>query len=790
MANGTIDNLDIEISTSSGPAEKKLQGLINMMNEVKRASSSMTGFASIANSLKAIGEEASAAERKVDRLIQKFREVKNTRGFNMKQIFSNAGGSFNGWDAEQLMNMGQYEQLDRRLGVLMSKMEEAAARGNDLQALNYAQQANKIQAQLTALEDTANHTAKRFNNLRESIKKSADNSLVRGFKHLESAIKRVVLYRAIRSGLQYITSGFEEGFIAAYKYSQLVGGDLAQTLDRLTSAGATFKNQLGSAFAGLIQAVEPALLRIIDLGTTAANALSQMMAALGGKSYYKKATPQIKQFIESEKEATKATKELKRQIMGFDEINRLDSLDSVGTGNGSGIDTSEIANTFSYNEISDFWKKISNLFSNFKLSVKDVFFDWKNLNAEQIAEKAVGGLCGLLGGVTGFMLGGIPGAIVGTLTGVGIGLLIDSVVFNHDGILSRSEIADMMSGALYGLAGGAIGFFAGGPTGALIGASVGVGLFASLKTLDFVADGKYGKIIDQLATALTTFTGAAIGFTVGGPVGAALGAVVGIGLSGVINSLKFDITDPKYSQYKNGMSWFICGVLGLPTDEEWKEYGRNAIKWLADGFSDLLTELHNIIGGPLETLIEVDIPETFSALKDLGSKAVDWIRNGFSGFGTKLYSIIVQPFEDAVSGLKTWWGGISLSPFHISLPHLAVDWEQLGGESLIAKMFGFTAIPHLRVDWYAQGGFPEDGLFMANHGELVGRFSNGRTAVANNEQITAGIADAVYGAFMSAFSQTGGSGGSNQPVNIYLDGRQIAQTTTKYQNQFARASGI
>lgn len=40
---------------------------------------------------------------------------------------------------------------------------------------------------------------------------------------------------------------------------------------------------------------------------------------------------------------------------------------------------------------------------------------------------------------------------------------------------------------------------------------------------------------------------------------------------------------------------------------------------------------------------------------------------------------------------------------------------------------------------YVNGGFPEDGLFYANHNELVGQFSNGDTAVANNDQIVAGI---------------------------------------------------
>ncbi len=47
------------------------------------------------------------------------------------------------------------------------------------------------------------------------------------------------------------------------------------------------------------------------------------------------------------------------------------------------------------------------------------------------------------------------------------------------------------------------------------------------------------------------------------------------------------------------------------------------------------------------------------------------------------------------------------------------------------------------IPQYKKGGFPEDGLFYANHTELVGKFSNGQTAVANNGQITQGISDAV-----------------------------------------------
>lgn len=55
-----------------------------------------------------------------------------------------------------------------------------------------------------------------------------------------------------------------------------------------------------------------------------------------------------------------------------------------------------------------------------------------------------------------------------------------------------------------------------------------------------------------------------------------------------------------------------------------------------------------------------------------------------------------------------------------------------------AKVISLPKIPQ-----YKNGGFPEDGLFYANHNELVGQFSNGKTAVANNEQIVSGIESGV-----------------------------------------------
>ena len=65
---------------------------------------------------------------------------------------------------------------------------------------------------------------------------------------------------------------------------------------------------------------------------------------------------------------------------------------------------------------------------------------------------------------------------------------------------------------------------------------------------------------------------------------------------------------------------------------------------------------------------------------------------------------------------------------------------------------GIGAISLADLPKYSVGGFPEDGLFMANSSELVGKF-DGKNAVVNNYQIESGIEKAVYNGYMRAHSQ-------------------------------------
>lgn len=81
---------------------------------------------------------------------------------------------------------------------------------------------------------------------------------------------------------------------------------------------------------------------------------------------------------------------------------------------------------------------------------------------------------------------------------------------------------------------------------------------------------------------------------------------------------------------------------------------------------------------------------------------------------------------------------------------------------------------------FAQGGFPEDGLFFANSGEMVGSFSNGKTAVANNDQIVTGITQGVYNAMMAYNAQTRGQSGSG---DVYLNGQKVGRLVARGSHQ-------
>lgn len=161
------------------------------------------------------------------------------------------------------------------------------------------------------------------------------------------------------------------------------------------------------------------------------------------------------------------------------------------------------------------------------------------------------------------------------------------------------------------------------------------------------------------------------------------------------------------------------------------------------------------------------IVETIDGLKEDFSNFKDKIAETFSKDNWTFSGVVdglKETFTDAKDAVKGIWNSIS--------DGLSGDYE-IGSKKFSVKIPKFT---------YATGGFPEDGIFFANHNELVGEFSNGKTAVANNAQIVQGIQNGVYNAVVSAMSQQSGNNGyiSNE---IIIDGEVVARSITKAQEK-------
>ena len=105
---------------------------------------------------------------------------------------------------------------------------------------------------------------------------------------------------------------------------------------------------------------------------------------------------------------------------------------------------------------------------------------------------------------------------------------------------------------------------------------------------------------------------------------------------------------------------------------------------------------------------------------------------------------------------------------------------------------GASIAGKLNVGQYASGGFPQTGqLFMANEAgpELVGNIGR-RTAVANQGQITEGIATATYNAISRALAENRGNNGTNPQVNVYLGNERLYSGYSNYQDEQSNMYGV
>lgn len=175
--------------------------------------------------------------------------------------------------------------------------------------------------------------------------------------------------------------------------------------------------------------------------------------------------------------------------------------------------------------------------------------------------------------------------------------------------------------------------------------------------------------------------------------------------------------------------------------EQWRGLAKQALL-LTNQFSEsnlnaLLTQMMHESGGNPNAINNWDI----NAIRGIPSKGLMQVidptfrANAMAGFNTNIY----DPLSNMIAAINYTvrrYGS------------LYAGWTARGYKGY-AKGIGTFSMSDFPK--YSTGGFPEDGLFLANHDEMIGQFS-GRNAVINNEQIVDGISDGVYRAMMQAQS--------------------------------------
>lgn len=555
--------------------------------------------------------------------------ISNTERANaLASISARTGGSTRGIDADAVKFERALSQIDKAIERTQEKIErfrqELSAEtlspgGGDQGKIENYNRAIEEQSQildgLIRKRDDLNRNGLETKVKVDSTEVDEATKKVSKLKVLLSSLKRVAFYRAIRTAIKFVTDGFKEGLENAYYFSKGINGELANSLDRLSSAAFKMKNQLGAAFGQLLVAVTPVLIKLIEIVTYAANAITQFFAVLSGQSTYLRAIDYWKEWGDEADDAGGKAKAALKYLAPFDELNVLPSERSKGSGSGDqGIDYDKM---FEVAEVEDLWKKIGNIFSDFAIQVKDVAFNWDDLSPWEIFKKVLAGL----GGVIGFSLGGVPGAVVGVLAGVGLSMLIEEL---------WPEVKDMSKNALFssvlGLVGGAIGFALYGVPGAVVGTIAGIGL-------SLLIEGIFPEISDKLdaKSALGIVGGALVAAKILKRVGAGAAAAGGGAGAGA-----------GVAAGASGLSYALAGAIAVGV-------GLNIVKFITDVQDDPVKAFEKAAGDPVvgaATDLAMQVAEIFD--KDI-------FKNWGSQYDTNdgKYKVVYE-LEGAGVSIKTW----------------------------------------------------------------------------------------------------------------------------------------
>lgn len=179
-----------------------------------------------------------------------------------------------------------------------------------------------------------------------------------------------------------------------------------------------------------------------------------------------------------------------------------------------------------------------------------------------------------------------------------------------------------------------------------------------------------------------------------------------------------------------------------------------------------------------------NIKTIFAGIGNFFNNMWQTVKNTFSLLGTKI--------SDAISGaVRTGINGV-LSKIESTVNKFI---RMINGAINIINYItngNISKINEIYIPRLAKGGLVDDGqLFIANEAgpELVGNIGN-KTAVANREQITTGIAIATYNAMRRALEESRANDMPPQLIQVNLGNKELYKGYGQYKDEQSNMLGV
>ena len=722
-----------------------------------------------------------------------------------------------------------------------------------------------------------------FENMRDSVKK-----VLNPLDKLFSSLSRIAFYRLIRSAIKAVTDALKEGSDNAYFFAKNFGNAtkyIADAMDSLKSAHFKMSNQLGAAWNTLLATITPIVIQIIRMVTKAAEVITQFFAVISGSGTYLKAKDYTHAWADETEKGAKAAKDWKNQLMGFDEINRLE--EPSDSSRGTPDKYTDYENMFEEASVKSWIKDLVNMlkggeFERVGKLLGDKFnslvsgFDWKGWGAK-IGKGIQGGIDFAYSFLKTADFRNVGKSLANFLDSLG-----DQIDFKKAGRLAtrlKTAIWDILYGAFTNP--GSMGKLARNISDFVLGALEELADW--LDSLDPIAvanairdffDNIKGEEIKNafvrvVKTAwektvtlkeelfpdglLPTITKNIVEFVKKIPwadIKKALlecyeqlkstvkevfdiiwpkderdafvenlkdkiqevfqKAIKKIDLAVIHNILAYKLDEAIFGEDAAKKMWYNKGdfagrelilgteygimrekqalddtVKGYVTDpvsealyeveKTGRESGNALARAMAKGTSDSSRSI-----GSLKADISRDASNIKSNMSKVSGSAKDVtkemqsMQSRGSGFMRNLASSANTYSRNIVSGLSN-----VIAKARDAFNSLS---------SLSSTKFSASVTPG-KVKKYASGGFVEEGPFYMNHGEIAGKFSNGRTAVANSNMITDGIENATYRAMTEALSSQNQNRG-NGTVVLNVNGREFMRAIYSDMKAVSKEKGV